>query len=489
MNGFTTNYMMFAAMFGFLPVIEACSDANPVSPTDAATNNDTAVADDVAQADVARDDDVVVGPVCIGGRDFCLNNIQSARCNADGTAIEATTDCEGSSACEPLTGLCRATLCEPDSEACVDTRRVQRCAADGSTWGEPVTCTEGLTCRDGRCRACTENAVECLGPLAYRRCAEDAQAWGGELPCPFDHRCTGEGADAGCKRCDSERTCVNDARVRERCTSGLVTWQEETVCPVDQACADGRCQACTPDASECLSETTFRRCADDGSRWGNTESCDVGEACFDTRCLPYACSPRILFLVDFSGSMSSYWTSVRQSIAAIVGANPDIRFGLKTFPDAQSWSCDVSATLEIPFDTGLGTAFDAWFLANPPSGATPLAAGLDTMDANADAIFGNLGGTLIVLSDGEDTCYSGGSSTPIRPFLASKAASLRLNHNVPVYAIGYSFGGNPGELDVIANNGGTNFTAHIPAGNESELIGVLGDIIDRVKFCDLGATP
>jgi hypothetical protein len=478
-------FPLLLSSFGLM----ACGDpavpvADTATPTDAATPTDLATPTDSR----LEPDDVVVGPVCIGGRDFCVSVRESARCNADGSGVEQTVACTGASACEPLTGLCRATLCEPDATQCVDLRRVQTCAPDGSAWGAAEACAEGLTCKDGGCRACTPNAVECLSDLSYRRCSEDGVIWGPELACPFDHRCTSNDTEPGCKRCAVERTCVNASRVRERCTSGLLTWEEETVCPLGQNCVEGRCEACPPDRIECLDETTYRQCADDGSRWGQAQACGEGEACFTDRCLPYACSPRILFLVDFSGSMSPHWQAVRQGVEAIVAANPEVRFGLKAFPDADSWSCDVSADLEIPFETGLAETFDAWFAANPPSGSTPLAEGMRVMDANAELIFGRLGGTLVVLSDGEDSCYSS-SATPIRAFLAQTTASLRLNHQVPTYAIGYSFGGNPGELDVIANNGGTNLSTHIPAGNEGELIEVLADIIDRVKFCDLAPSP
>jgi hypothetical protein len=467
------------------PLLAACGNDAASPGQDATVEQDAAQPDTTAPTDIAPPEEVVIGEVCIGGRDFCVSLRESARCNADGSAIETRTPCEGASACEPLTGLCRETLCEPDAQQCLDPRRVQTCAADGSAWDEPALCDEGLTCRDGKCRVCTEGVVECLSGETYRRCEEDALGWTEPLACPLDHRCGGEGSEAGCKRCNREATCVGDDRAVERCTSGLVTWEAETLCAVGQTCVEGRCEACTADATECLSETTFRQCADDGSRWGAETACDEGEACFGTRCLPYACSPRVLFLVDYSGSMSTHWPSVREAVNLIVAGNPDVRFGLKSFPGVNDFSCSVGASLEIPFAEDNGDVFDGWFEDNPPSGGTPLAAGLEAIETNAESIFGNLGGTVIVLTDGQDTCYGGGGGTPITAFLAVVTATLRLEHEVPTYAIGYAFGGDTTELDTIANNGGTGYSAHIPATNASELTDVLGGIIDRVKFCDL----
>jgi hypothetical protein len=459
--------------------------ANTTATPDATTVPDTAERDTSPLADLTPPEEVVIGEVCIGSRNFCVSLRESARCNADGSAIETRTPCEGASACEPLTGLCRETLCEPDAQQCADPRRVQTCAPDGSAWDEPTLCDAGLTCRAGKCRACDDGSVECLGGETYRRCEEDALGWTEPLSCPADHRCDGEGENAGCKRCTVERACAGDDRAVARCTSGLVTWEEESLCAVGQTCVDGRCEACAADTTECLSETTYRQCADDGSRWGMETACDEGEACFGTRCLPYACSPRVLFLVDYSGSMSTHWQSVREAVNLIITGNPDVRFGLKSFPGVDDFSCSVGAALELPFAEDNGATFNQWFEENPPSGGTPLAAGLEAIESNAEAIFGNLGGTVIVLTDGQDTCYGGGGGTPITAFLALVTAALRLEHEVPTYAIGYAFGGDTAELDTIANNGGTGYSRHIPATNASELADVLGGIIDRVKFCDL----
>ena len=470
-------------MARFLPLLflVACgeSTADPVDTADVAI-----------EIDVPRDIDTQSWSVCPPERLFCVSNIESARCNAQGDGYGDIVACTGATACEPATGLCRPTICEPDALSCLDLERYQICARDGGGHGPVQRCDAPLFCANGKCRACTENVAECLSDTTYRRCAEDASAWSETLTCPLDFRCT-TGANPGCKRCNIERTCVTATKSRARCTSGEVTWQEEIDCAPGQSCVDGRCRVCDANRTECLSETTFRQCADDGSFWSVTQSCPSGQACLPTasgdnagRCLPYECSSRVLLLVDYSGSMSPHWENVRRSVAQLVADNPDLRFGLKSFPDVNTWGCGVAGTPEIPFSDDNAAAFDTWFANNPPSGATPLAAGMDAVLNNAATLFGELGGTVIVLSDGEDSCYFGSGLPDIRIALATSTAGLYEAHKVRTFAIGYSFGGDPIELDVIANNGGTGLRAHIPAGSESELTRAFADVIDKVKFCD-----
>lgn len=434
------------------------------------------------------------GELCVPDALFCLSPRESARCDATGDEIATRVPCEGATACEPATGLCRPTVCEPEAQVCLNLREYQVCALDGSGYGEVFTCEEPLFCADGRCRACVENEVECLSDTTFRRCAEDASAWSEELLCQLDHRCDPDAEIPGCKLCGLEKTCISEGKARQQCTSGELTWQEDTTCSPSERCVDGECIACEANVSECLTETTYRLCTSDGKEWSDELTCPEGEACLlddeqpegETRrggCLPYECSPRVLLLVDYSGSMGTHWPSVQASVAALVAANPDLRFGLKTFPDVRNSSCGVSGELEIPFGDNDAETFDDWFEGNNPSGATPLAEGVDVMRENAHDIFGDLGGSMIVLTDGQDSCYYN-QGVAIQTFLALATSALYIEHRVTTYSIGYSFGGaTPIELDTIAINGGSGLRAHIAAGNEEELTEALEGVIDRVKFC------
>lgn len=479
--------------FCIATVVPACGSDEPTPQDTSGPPADVVEVVDTRPAETQADTRPM-GELCPPDALFCISPRESGRCNAAGDAIATRTPCEGATACEPSTGLCRATVCESEAQVCLNLREYQVCNFDGSGYGAVETCPEPLFCAAGRCRACTENEVECLSDTSYRRCAEDASGWSDALDCPNDYRCDMGGEAAGCKKCGLERSCVNAGKARRACTSGEIVWQEDITCKSHETCVDGECIACEADASECLSETTYRLCSSDGKAWSGALTCPEGEACLldevqpegesaRGRCLPYACSPRVLLLVDFSGSMSSHWESVRTSVARLVAENPELRFGLKSFPDVSNGSCGVSATLEIPFGEDNAEAFDDWFLDNPPSGATPLAEGIDTMRENAEAIFGNLGGSMIVLTDGEDSCYYD-QGLGIQTFLALATSALYVDHQVTTYSIGYSYGGATAvELDTIAINGGSGLRAHIPAGSEEELTEALDGVIDKVKFC------
>lgn len=455
---------------------------------------DTFVAPPDTAPDATPDVPDTAGQICPPNKLFCTSPRESGQCNADGSGIASTTPCVGATACEPSTGLCRATICEPDVTNCLDLKSFQVCASDGSGWGESQDCAEPLFCADGKCRACTENEVECLSETTYRRCAEDASAWSNELLCPADHRCMPDEAALGgadCKRCGFERVCVSDTKVRVRCTSGEIDYQEEIICGAGTTCMDGFCHACEPKKSECLSETTYRECADDGSAWSPETTCPPDKACFEGQdhCLPYSCSPRVLLLVDYSGSMSVHWDNVAASVASLLEQNPDIRFGMKTFPDEDGgFGCTVSGNLEIPFAADQAETFATWFASHDPPGSTPLANALGAVNDNAEALFGPLGGYVIMLSDGEDSCF--GDFSTLHQYLALTTAALYVDHKVATYGIAYAQGDQPaGEMDTVAKNGGTGATQAIDAGNETELTAAFNAIIDKVKFCDEAGEP
>lgn len=486
MNRFIAVAPLLAALF------TACPEDGAAPAEDTRVEVDSEVAIETrAEVEVEV---VEPGELCVPNQLFCISPRESGRCDATGDEIAVRTPCEGATACEPSTGLCRATVCEPEAQTCLSLRDYQVCKDDGSGYGEVLTCAEPLFCATGKCRACDENEVECLSDTTYRRCAEDASAWSGELLCPSDYRCDPGGEAPGCKRCDLDKACVTDKKARAQCTSGEITWQEDTNCGANEHCVAGECIACEANASECLTETTYRACQSDGKAWSAALTCAEGEACLldDTqpegetrrgRCFPYECSPRVLLLVDYSGSMGSHWASVQASVAKLVAENPDLRFGLKSFPDVTDGNCNVSGELEIPFGDNNAAAFDDWFEDHPPLGATPLAEGIDAIRTHAQEIFGDLGGSMIVLTDGEDSCYFN-SGMAIQTFLALATGGLYVDSHVTSYSIGYSYGGStPVELDTIAINGGSGLTQHIPAGSEEELNSALAGVIDRVKFC------
>lgn len=460
------------------PLAAACGaeDGAEADAADTAPAEDTAPPEDAAAQDAADTGDG--GRICTPGALFCTSPRVSGVCGADGRGASSVTPCAGATACEPSTGICRPTICAPDKLNCLDLERYQVCHQDGSGWGDIATCPDAEFCADGRCRVCQAERVECLSPTSFRVCAANSSGWSGELPCPEGDRCERQ----ACRPCELTTECIGTGKMRRYCASGEVDFDVTESCPSGQQCEAGSCFACEPDRVECRSETTFRRCDGQGQAWSEETACGVGEICLDARCVAYACVPRVLFVVDRSGSMSAHWDTVRESIRALATGNPKIRFGLLAFPSAGN-ACEVDAALLVPFSQHNAAALNAWFEVNRPTGATPLAAEMANLRDHGEELFGGLGGAIIVLSDGEDVCFSG-SSVALKADLATSASQLWLEHQVKTFAIGYSFGGDPEELDTLTNNGGSGFTGHFPAGDEQELLEALTAIVDVIKVCE-----
>ncbi len=444
-----------------------------VEPADTVSDSgapaDTVVTDTSAPADASY---------CAPGELFCVSAREAGVCNAAGDEAETITACAGATACEPATGLCRPTICQPDLQQCLNLSEYQLCKPDGSGWLDVQTCAPEQFCADGLCRLCQADRVECLSDATFRQCAPDSSGWSEALDCPDDHWCL----DRECKPCDMTEECLNPATMRRFCANDAVEFSETIGCDAGQECSGGSCFACEPDLFQCLGERTYRECGPDGKLWGDEKTCvETDDVCMNGKCVNYWCVPRVLLLVDQSGSMGGSWDDVRDSIAALVAANPTVRFGLMSFPTG-GWTCDVAGSLQVDFVQNNGDALRQWFEDNSPTGATPLAEAMRVVLENADTFFGGFGGAVVVLSDGEDTCFSGSG---IKVDLAVNTSALYLDHNVASYAVGYDFGGDPEELNTIANNGGTGLQNHIPADDEGELTAAFQIIVDDFKLCEL----
>ena len=210
-------------------------------------------------------------------------------------------------------------------------------------------------------------------------------------------------------------------------------------------------------------------------------ACTSGEICFEGQCRWEGCAPIVIFLIDRSGSMSGDWQDVATSMLGVVAAHPQLRFGLMAFPIDDD--CDVSSSLQVPLTMGDLEPFVSWFGSHDGDGSTPLLGAMDAVLAGAPSIFGSIGGTLVVVSDGEDTCADE-SDEEIVPLLGGDAGLLQTEHDVHTYVIGYSYSGDAAPLDIMASYGGTDYKEFIPAGSESELTQALSEIVTDIKLCD-----
>lgn len=456
----------------------ACG-TDPAPPADIDTGEapplDTRDAVIDTMADVDEPEDTLL---CAPETLYCVSIRQAALCNAIGDGPSTTTPCNGATACEPATGLCRPTICAPDKQLCLNLHDYQVCNGDGTGWSATRTCASDRFCADGACRACQANRVECLSETTFRACPADSSAWSPETACPDEERCI----NGACEPCDLATECVAGNKLHRWCQNPAVAFDETVTCQPGRTCMDGGCYACTPDIVECRDETTFRQCGHDGDAWGGELSCDTDEVCFNRKCQYYGCIPRVLLLVDKSGSMGTNWGAVKQTIAALVEANPTIRFGFKAFPSGGT-TCDVDASLDVAFAQDQGEVFSAWFQGHSANGATPLVRAVEVMDENAPTYFGPLGGALIVLSDGDDTCFTG-TAGEAKIALAVTTSHLLTEHTVRTYAIGYNYTGDILTLDTIANNGGTGYHEHFSADDPLGLLAAFQEAVDDVKVCE-----
>lgn len=272
-------------------------------------------------------------------------------------------------------------------------------------------------------------------------------------------------------------------RSRALCSEDGSTIGVPEACPPEQRCAGdtGECRdlLCTPGDTSCAGDRSIARCADDGQAWLAPEYCNPGTFCIQAQCALGGCLGHVLLLIDRSGSMEQHWGEVRRSVLRLVSENPTARFGVMGFPDW--YTCEIPAWPQISLSThNLDAKLTAFFDDNPPGGPTPLAASLEQVRARAVSLFGDEAGTLVVLSDGADTCAD---PTTILETLTSVTSALRTARGVTTWVIGYRYTGDEAQLDAIAAEGGTPDGVYLPAGNEQELDEAFRGIVTDWKLC------
>lgn len=373
-----------------------------------------------------------------------------------------------------------------------------------------VACTEPAPARDATVGVpwdvhfpTTDAATSDAGPADAATGSADAEAdappddVAADAGPPADGAPTADASDTPAGALDTSTTsCAPGARrcagvkTRERCDA-TGQWREAAPCALSTAChpPTGACSpvVCEPQTTSCASSFATRRCLPTGTGWEPAEACPDGLGCQDGTCIDPSCLARALLLVDASSSMAAHWDAVQASIAAVAAANPKVTFGLLPFP--ASAACGVTVLPAVPIDTKDPAAVPTWFAAHAPYGQTPLVDALAATEQAAVALFGPVGGSLVVLSDGADTC-----AWPLEPdpvdreakvtaALAASAAMLRDAHGVQTWVIGYAYQGSTGQLDAIAQSGGTATGAWVPAGSEQELTLALGSIVADLKGC------
>ena len=343
--------------------------------------------------------------------------------------------------CNPGTGTCQSLICEAGEAKCTGVFSYAVCVEPGFWKTGSEDCPDDQICDQGACKVCRPNEPYCAGPATIGIC-----------------NATGDGPS-------TTAACLPTQGCHE----------------FDHECAE---RICEPGSLGCRTAVTLHRCLPSGAAYDLDGSpCEPDQLCVDSWCVYRPCVPTVMLLVDASGSMDAHWGAVRDSVHELLEANPDTIFGLMTFP-ASGWECVVNPYPPIPLDYYSPDRLDDWFDKNSPSGPTPLHEALRLVVSSGGAAFGGYGGSLVVLSDGADTCYEG---QDLIGSLESLTATLHSAYKIRTYVIGYAYNGNPAQLNAIARNGGTQHQNHIPAGNETDLVDAFQAIVDDFKLCTSGS--
>jgi hypothetical protein len=282
------------------------------------------------------------------------------------------------------------------------------------------------------------------------------------------------------------------SKVSGHCNETGDAW-EKTDCFGSAACNEdsGTCMpiVCTPSAVECLDAHDMQQCLPSGTGWMASGSCSDEFVCLNGNCINQACIAEVVLLVDTSQSMGKNWEAVSTSIQKLAAMSPNASFAMVSFPSAKATGCGVPTGASVPMGSNQAGTFFEWFADNNPFGLTPLAEMMTGMSGLAPALFSAGSGTLILLSDGADTCaYKTMTDIEEREKLLladleAATTALFTGQGVKTYVIGYNFEGNPAELDAVAKSGGTGKTTYTPAGSEQELTTALIGIAQDIKLC------
>jgi len=209
---------------------------------------------------------------------------------------------------------------------------------------------------------------------------------------------------------------------------------------------------------------------------------------------------KVMLLVDFSSSMNAAkWSAATEAIRQMVTdpANADTQFGLHLFPKPGMLpNCNASFTPAVMVGPDNGAKIVEWMETHSPGffSMTPLVEAMRYYLGVVDTALHDpaTANYIVVLSDGEDTCFgmdSIGDTVPY-PFntpniLAGITDDIKDLSGIKTFAIGF---GNvnttaKAQLNAIAKNGGTSFDRYIQAADGPALIEAFDEIAKSIRPC------
>lgn len=303
----------------------------------------------------------------------------------------------------------------------------------------------------------------------------------------------GPGDDGPGITCSPDAWYCIDNRTSAKCNGTGDGHAEYWNCKPAEICSQftGRCEEviCLPGEKQCASDNAWTLCGPDGTSYLPPTLCGEDQLCNGQgTCVLASCIGTVLFLVDVSSSMGTHWEAVKGSVSSLEGNNPFARFGLWTFPK-EGTICETNDAPAVPIGDASMPQILNWFDTHNPYGQTPLVEAYQNVLTNAATLFNGQGGSVVVLSDGADTCAYPEMVDPIAlseqkiADLTQVASALYANHDVTTYVIGYEYTGDPAQLNAMAANGGTDYLTYTEAGSEQELANALIEVLDDLKLC------
>jgi hypothetical protein len=304
-------------------------------------------------------------------------------CPANRQAWGATATCSQGYGCvDNGTADYCASLCSPNTTACVGTTGVHTCAPDGKGWDATVTqcadtsslktcvngafsgstpCSTGTPyCVSGQCVACTGTTAECADATTARHC--NTGSWV-STPCTGSTPVCAGGACVACTSA-STPTCIGSS-VRQYCSGN--SWTTATCTGSTPYCQNGNCVACTASSTPtCVDTKTVQSCA--GTSWTQTTCTAPNPSCYNGACRPCNdntppnCPDSATRRYCSGGAFATASCSVAGSGACLNGAC------VGCDPTSAAPKCSSTSTLSTCSSAG------SWVDA-PCSTATPVCAG------------------------------------------------------------------------------------------------------------------
>lgn len=194
----------------------------------------------------------------------------------------------------------------------------------------------------------------------------------------------------------------------------------------------------------------------------------------------------VMILQDFSGSMSGKkWQAATTAITNMLvdDRNSHIDFGFDPFPSGGGCSVSDSPKFTIGGELNRLPIIE-WAAQNDPSlfGSTPLHAALERhINRPGELADKDVSGAIVVITDGEDTCYK--PQKEIANALYDTVKQLSDYHDIRTFAIGYGDKANAEQLNAIAKAGNTGMDTFMHANSQEELEALFEQISKMVTSC------